>query len=754
MGVRVRYERKSWWIFVHHCGHRWKKRIGPDESVAKDVAREMRRRLATGEFDRGKPVPEDSMPFAAFAAQWLRTEVELPIARGLADHLAKGTESVYQLQVKIHLVPSLGAMDVRAIEARDVQALHDHFLEIGRPRSAKSIEMALAVLRQILSHARAQGLVRHNAVEEWRGMRRRGRRRGTATARVDASKVLSADEVSRLLGVLADDSPRYAPLALFLADTGARFGEAAALRWADVNLDGATARIARSYSSGKHEGPTKTGRERVVELSTRAREVLAARRPEIVSDEALVFPNRAGSFLLDVYFRTKVFFPAVRKALGAHRHVTPHCLRHTWASLHMARGTPLKWIQEQGGWTTAKMLLDTYGHFMPTENRGFADALTAPNAPQAHPTAIVVPDHVAESAAMSVGYAVSRPFDRPEVADHALHGAAALLQELGDVDRDGCRAALAQLPLQAVGDAGGQEEEGLAHGAALTARRVGVGVCRIVRGVLVGDLDQVLAEGLAQSLPAFGCDRGSPSEQVFALRAERTECGVAVVVRFEHQLDTQHRTRRDQRGQVRADARVGAEAVDPLPRRDSQARHEALILEASVRQQVHGAGREEISFALETQVLRNRGGAKARCAHDAVVVGALAGTRRDQVREMKELLEARLLGVERKQEARVGGIHQSGLSGVRRHDDDAQVVIPQRVAQAVPLRDGAIAIDAAPRAEPRARVRIGAALHREVGRIAHQHGATPVAHGRGIPGGKDAASKPPAYSRCDCGAVQ
>jgi len=53
----------------------------------------------------------------------------------------------------------------------------------------------------------------------------------------------------------------------------------------------------------------------------------------------------------------------------------------------MARGTPLKWIQEQGGWTTAKLLLDTYGHFMPTEMRGFADALTAtPNGSQAAPT--------------------------------------------------------------------------------------------------------------------------------------------------------------------------------------------------------------------------------------------------------------------------------------------------------------------------------------------------------------------------------
>ena len=73
--------------------------------------------------------------------------------------------------------------------------------------------------------------------------------------------------------------------------------------------------------------------------------------------------------------------------------MTPHDLRHTWGSRHLAAGTPIKWIQERGGWTTAKVLLDVYGHFMPTDVRGFADAIatqmavreTHQNAPQAHP---------------------------------------------------------------------------------------------------------------------------------------------------------------------------------------------------------------------------------------------------------------------------------------------------------------------------------------------------------------------------------
>jgi hypothetical protein len=103
-----------------------------------------------------------------------------------------------------------------------------------------------------------------------------------------------------------------------------------------------------------------------------------------------------------------VFFPAGAKALGEGRHVSPHSLRHTWASLHMARGTPLKWIQNQGGWTTAKLLLDCYGHFMPSESRSYADALTASNAPPAHPGPIAVRAQARKSRGRSRGYATSK----------------------------------------------------------------------------------------------------------------------------------------------------------------------------------------------------------------------------------------------------------------------------------------------------------------------------------------------------------
>jgi integrase len=391
MAAKVRCIDGVWWVVVHHQGRRRKKRIGKDKRAAEEVARQIQARLVLGQFDVHRR-DEKAIPFREFAEDWLRREVEIPIERGQKGHLAPGTSRVYRLQVDLHLTPYFGDTDVRKIGRREVQALCDHFTDTGRPRSAKSVDMVLNVLRLILAHAQAQEIVEANAVKEWKA--RRPRRRSSSSARVPRSKVLSGEELGKLIEETRKKFPRFLPLILFLADTGARFGEAVALRWIDVDLEAGTARIARSFSSGQTLGPTKTGRVRTVELSTRLRSALFEIQPNVFPppEDSLVFPNRKGGFLFDSLFRSRVFSKIVAGALGEGRHYSPHCLRHTWASLHMARGTPLKWIQAQGGWTTAKVLLDTYGHYLPEESRGFADALSATsNGPPAAPGFIKVP---------------------------------------------------------------------------------------------------------------------------------------------------------------------------------------------------------------------------------------------------------------------------------------------------------------------------------------------------------------------------
>lgn len=78
---------------------------------------------------------------------------------------------------------------------------------------------------------------------------------------------------------------------------------------------------------------------------------------------------------MDPSFRARVWDRLIRKALGKTRHVTPRALRHTFASLHLAAGTNIKWIQRQGGWATAQMVLDRYGHFIPDTTERHADRI-------------------------------------------------------------------------------------------------------------------------------------------------------------------------------------------------------------------------------------------------------------------------------------------------------------------------------------------------------------------------------------------
>ena len=73
--------------------------------------------------------------------------------------------------------------------------------------------------------------------------------------------------------------------------------------------------------------------------------------------------------------RTAILPSVDVRGSGGYAIFTVHGLRHTWATLHLAAGTPIKWIQARGGWSSAKLLLDTYGHFIPQEMRGFEDAL-------------------------------------------------------------------------------------------------------------------------------------------------------------------------------------------------------------------------------------------------------------------------------------------------------------------------------------------------------------------------------------------
>jgi len=397
VAAKVRKDAKGrYWVIVHHNGRRKKKYAGRDKQRATELAEKIWANVVLGDLGIGGE-EEQAVPFKPFAESWLRSEVSLPAELGMERALAPNTVRSRTQSVRLHLAPFFEEIDIRSIRVADIQRLYERCLEkkkraakkpgegegAEKPISRRSIEIILGTLRLILAHAQAQDLVASNVLDAWKAVR--GRRRGAGLQPVEQERVLTSQELTHLLGTARQHLPAVYPLVLFLADTGCRIGEALALRWIDVNLKTGVVRIERSVDHSGRVGPTKTRRARAVELSTRLSEVFTRLRPEIHPDDALVFPSEAGGFVESGNFRRRGFGRLVKKAFEGAKQLTPHCLRHTWASLHLARGTNLKWVQETGGWTSAKMLLDVYGHHIPTETRGFADALSDPiPAPKTH----------------------------------------------------------------------------------------------------------------------------------------------------------------------------------------------------------------------------------------------------------------------------------------------------------------------------------------------------------------------------------
>jgi len=202
-------------------------------------------------------------------------------------------------------------------------------------------------------------------------------------------KPLSREELKTLLDTVETDLSEHYPLMLLLARTGVRIGEAVALRWNDIDFDKRTIWIERTYTKGRL-GTPKNGKSRSVDMSRQLKETLLrlkACRTTIPMDEGSdwVFTNGNDSLIITDAWRWRVFDKAVKKA-GIKR-ITPHDLRHTYATLRLSKGDSLAAVANQLGDTQIE-ILRTYSHYIPdTQSKTEVDALDDqhPNAPYLHP---------------------------------------------------------------------------------------------------------------------------------------------------------------------------------------------------------------------------------------------------------------------------------------------------------------------------------------------------------------------------------
>jgi integrase/recombinase XerD len=143
-------------------------------------------------------------------------------------------------------------------------------------------------------------------------------------------EILTAAQVSALLGAL--ESAKYRVFFTTLYATGMRLGEAARLETRDIDA-------ARGVIHVRHG---KGRKERLVPLSPRLLEILRAYWKHERPSAPYVFPTQKGR-PLDLDFARRVLHKAA--AAAGLKKVTPHILRHSFATHLLDAGTELRVIQ-------------------------------------------------------------------------------------------------------------------------------------------------------------------------------------------------------------------------------------------------------------------------------------------------------------------------------------------------------------------------------------------------------------------------
>ena len=205
-----------------------------------------------------------------------------------------------------------------------------------RPRAAAAtLQRKTACLRSFYRHLRRDGIIEHDPTSELRAPRSRAR----------LPKVLSRDEVVRLLAQPQGSSPAaYRDRALLetMYACGLRASEAISLELRDVDLE---AGILRTRGKGSKERLVPIGGKAIESLDVYLEKV----RPRLVGvrDDTRVFVNLRGGGLSrqGLY---KIVQRHARSA-GLERRMSPHTLRHTFATHLLAGGCDLRSLQEMLG---------------------------------------------------------------------------------------------------------------------------------------------------------------------------------------------------------------------------------------------------------------------------------------------------------------------------------------------------------------------------------------------------------------------
>ena len=303
----------------------------------------------------------------------------LPAIKGT---IRPATYESYDRNLRLHVIPRIGGVRLSALDAGSLNSLYAELSAVGRVKkpgglSARTVHYIHTIIHRALRDAVRWDRLARNVADAADPPRQRSAERREIHA-------WTSESVRAFLNLMKDD--RNFTLWLLLVTTGMRRGEALGLRWADLDLEGATLSVRQTLITVGDDiafGTPKTSKgTRVIALdagTVAALRSLKARQSQerlalgpTYTDLGLVFTAVDGTPLhpkrISETFRRKIRNAELPT-------LSLHGLRHTWATLALQAGVHPKVVSERLGHADITITLNTYSHVTPTMQADAADTV-------------------------------------------------------------------------------------------------------------------------------------------------------------------------------------------------------------------------------------------------------------------------------------------------------------------------------------------------------------------------------------------
>ena len=327
---------------------------------------EVATKLAKALSDRegGLVFDAEGLKLGEYLGRWLEDSVK--------GTVRNTTYERYEQISRMHIVPMLGGVKLKALSPTHVRGLYKEKLSSLSPRTIQYIHVTL---HKALKQAVRDGLIPRNATE------------AVKPPQVPREEIspMSPEQVKMLLDAASGD--RLEALYVLAVHSGLRQGELLGLKWDDIDLEAGALHVRRALTTARGgprlAAPKTKGSRRRVSLTGAAAEALKGhlecqleeidRAGSLWQENGLVFASEAGAPLDRRDVTSRRFKPLLERA--GLPHFRFHDLRHTCATLLLTQNVNPKVVSEMLGHSSIAITLDTYSHVLPTMQDSAARAL-------------------------------------------------------------------------------------------------------------------------------------------------------------------------------------------------------------------------------------------------------------------------------------------------------------------------------------------------------------------------------------------